>query len=122
MQQEFPTCFDVLYHLFEVAGGIVVASSLLCIIAQRMPRALCWKCKGEGCEECNYSGHDGYAPIFEVFFVNEEWRELIRQGDIDRVKNLAKKSGFVDLRSEALKKIEDGQSTIEEMLTKGVII
>ncbi|MFH1860063.1 MAG: ATPase, T2SS/T4P/T4SS family [bacterium] len=122
LQQEFPTCFDVLYHLFEVAGGIVVASSLLCIIAQRMPRALCWRCKGEGCEECNYSGHDGYAPIFEVFFVNEEWRELIRQGDIDRVKNLAKKSGFVDLRSEALKKIEDGQSTIEEMLTKGVII
>ncbi|MBU0700313.1 Flp pilus assembly complex ATPase component TadA [bacterium] len=122
LQQEFPTCFDVLYHLFEVAGGIVVASSLLCIIAQRMPRALCWKCKGEGCEECNYSGHDGYSPIFEVFFVNEEWRELIRQGDIDRVKNLAKKSGFVDLRSEALRKIENGQSTIEEMLTKGVII
>jgi type IV pilus assembly protein PilB len=122
LQQEFPTCFDVLYHLFEVAGGIVVASSLLAIIAQRMPRALCWKCKGEGCEECNYTGHDGYSPIFEVFFVNEEWREIIRQGDIDRVKNLAKKSGFVDLRTEALKKIEDGQSTIGEMLTKGVII
>ncbi len=122
LQQEFPTCFDVLYHLFEVAGGIIVASSLLAIIAQRMPRALCWKCKGEGCEECNYSGHDGYSPIFEVFFVNEEWREIIRQGDIDRVKNLAKKSGFVDLRTEALRKIEDGQSTIEEMLTKGVII
>ncbi|MDI6781384.1 MAG: ATPase, T2SS/T4P/T4SS family [bacterium] len=122
LQQEFPTCFDVLYHLFEVSGGIIVASSLLAIIAQRMPRALCWKCKGEGCEECNYSGHDGYSPIFEVFFVNEEWREIIRQGDIDRVKNLAKKSGFVDLRTEALKKIEDGQSTIEEMLTKGVII
>lgn len=122
LQQEFPTCFDVLYHLFEVAGSIAVASSLLCIIAQRMPRALCWNCKGDGCEKCNYSGCDGYAPIFEVFFVNEEWRELIRQGDIDKVKNLAKKSGFIDLRGEALKKIEAGQATVEEMLTKGVII
>ncbi|MBI4753200.1 Flp pilus assembly complex ATPase component TadA [Candidatus Desantisbacteria bacterium] len=122
LQQEFPTCFDVLYHLFEVAGGIVVASSLLGIIAQRMPRALCWRCKGDGCEECNYSGYDGYAPIFEVFFVDEEWRELIRGGNIDEVKNLATKSGFVDLKGEALKRIEAGQATVEEMLTKGVII
>ena len=122
LQQEFPTCFDVLHHLFEVAGGIVVASSLLGIIAQRMPRALCWRCKGDGCEACNYSGYDGYAPIFEVFFVDEEWREFIRGGNIDEVKNLATKSGFVDLRGEALKKIETGQATVAEMLTKGVII
>jgi type II secretory ATPase GspE/PulE/Tfp pilus assembly ATPase PilB-like protein len=87
-----------------------------------MPRALCKACRGEGCETCYQSGYSGYAPIFEIFFLNEEWREFIRHGNLERVKNIAIKEGFCDLRTEAIKKIDNGLTTVEEVLSKGVVI
>ncbi len=122
----------------------LVASSVVLILAQRLARRICAKCKepdtlppeallkagfkqeelkglviykGKGCDICNKTGYKGRVALYEVMPVKEELRELILQGaSADEIKKKAISLGMKTLRMSGLSKVKEGMTTIEEVL------
>ncbi len=122
----------------------LVASSVVLILAQRLARRICAKCKepdplppdallkagfkqedlkglvvykGKGCDVCNKTGYKGRVALYEVMPVKEELRELILQGaSADELKKKAMSLGMKTLRMSGLSKVKEGMTTIEEVL------
>jgi type IV pilus assembly protein PilB len=123
---------------------IMVSSSLVLIIAQRLARKICNNCKeeekvsesvllkagvppdkiqgaklyaGRGCPECNQSGYKGRIAIHEVMPIRDELKELVLQGaPASDIKREAVRLGMSTLRQSALKKAMDGITSLEEVL------
>jgi type IV pilus assembly protein PilB len=120
----------------------LVASALNGIVAQRLARTVCPSCKtsyypppsvlaqagwsdtrprafqrGEGCLQCHDSGFRGRTGIYEVMEIDDSIREMIhlRSTESDIRKYLRAK-GHQDLRQEGLRVVEEGRSTLEEVL------
>ncbi|NOY54063.1 MAG: type IV-A pilus assembly ATPase PilB [Deltaproteobacteria bacterium] len=122
----------------------LVASSVILIMAQRLARRICPECKqqveipektlidiglspkqaagitcyqGTGCSKCNDTGYKGRVGLYEVMPVDEQIRELILEGaSATEIKHLAISNGMESLRMAALKKLMDGQTTLDEVL------
>jgi type IV pilus assembly protein PilB len=122
----------------------LVASSVILILAQRLARRICAKCKepdnpppeallkagfkqedlkgmvvykGKGCDVCNKTGYKGRVALYEVMPVKEDLRELILQGaSADEIKKKAISLGMKTLRMSGLSKVKEGMTTIEEVL------
>lgn len=86
-------CISSLERLFEMgAARSVVATSLLCIVAQRLVGRLCDSCKHEeeagfiarGCECCNGSGIKGRVVIAQHLQIDESLRRLFWGGQESR--------------------------------------
>ena len=122
----------------------LVSSSLLCVCAQRLMRRLC-ACKIEhdptpeereligleagerpsifaakpgGCPKCNGIGYKGRIGVHELLVMNDELREATaRRGvptsEIDRI---ARKAGMVPLCDDAMAKVKQGITSVEEAL------
>ncbi|HIJ59099.1 MAG TPA: type IV-A pilus assembly ATPase PilB [Nitrospirae bacterium] len=123
---------------------VLISTSVILILAQRLARRICPTCKtednvsenvliklgcsperartikcyiGKGCPECNNTGYKGRLAIHEIMTVNDEIKELILQGaSAAEIKKLAIKSGMSTLRQTGINKIEQGLTTIEEVL------
>jgi type IV pilus assembly protein PilB len=120
----------------------MVASTLLCVCAQRLMRRLCTKCKvgysptpeelhllgaeeGDrvkiyrkgGCSKCGGSGYKGRIGIHELMVVNEEIRDLInKRGTAEDVRDAAIRNGMITLHKDSMGKVFDGVSSMEEAL------
>jgi type IV pilus assembly protein PilB len=122
----------------------LVSSSLNLILAQRLARRICGNCKeemkippkalvdagmkpervkharpcrGRGCEECNGTGFRVRVALYEVMPVKEDLKDLIlRGGSALDVKREAVRLGMKTLRQAGLSKIEEGVTTLEEVL------
>ncbi|MCK4859417.1 MAG: Flp pilus assembly complex ATPase component TadA [Candidatus Omnitrophica bacterium] len=118
----------------------LLSASLSLVVAQRLVRCLCPKCKklyepdaeekekigfqdGEkfyqagGCKECHFTGYKGRTSIHEVMAVDTELKHLIWQGKSDSIlKEAAVKSGMVTLQASGFSKIRAGITTVEEVL------
>ena len=122
----------------------LVASSVNLICAQRLVRRICSKCvqdhpippqglqeigfsediakrvtpkKGTGCERCNNTGYKGRVGLYEVMDVTEELRELILVGASGlELRRKAVEEGMMTLRASGLRKIEEGMTTVEEVV------
>ncbi len=115
--------------------------SLLIVVAQRLVKVLCPKCKEpyepqmgkgrmddllieegidlayrpKGCEDCNYSGYKGRVAIHEILVVDDEIRRLISsRADSQEIKAVAVERGMTTLWKAALDKVKDGITSIEE--------
>ena len=127
----------------------LVATSLNLIVAQRLIRRVCQKCKqsedvpvqallnigfseaeapsielfkGRGCEECNQRGYRGRVGIYEVMVISEDIRELILSGaSAIELRRKAVEEGMIGLRQSGLQKIRDGVTTIEEVVRESVL-
>jgi len=123
----------------------LIASSVVCVISQRLVRKLCDKCKQQytptpemikrigltsakskgikfykavGCEDCLNSGYKGRMAVFEAMEVDDEIAKLIVQKvDASVIKAQAIKSGMTSLASDGLRLIKDGSTTIEEVVS-----
>jgi len=121
----------------------LVASSVRAIIAQRLVRSICDRCKeeyepstkdmrllgtnadqmqeaklyrGAGCSACSQTGYKGRIGIFEIFLINEEVQHLIFDqvpSSVLRVK--ARELGMRTLREDGLRKVIAGMTTLEEV-------
>ncbi|MFZ1221337.1 MAG: ATPase, T2SS/T4P/T4SS family [Chthoniobacterales bacterium] len=123
----------------------LVASSVRAIMAQRLVRRLCSKCKqpGEltetelrglnlepaqkrgtevmkpvGCEECRQTGYRGRLGIFEIFVFDDNVRHMIN----DRCSTLllrqrARASGMRTLREDGMRKVLAGLTSAEEVIS-----
>jgi type IV pilus assembly protein PilB len=122
----------------------LVSSSLQLILAQRLGRKICKDCKepyeaneeslvpyghvsqglgtvnfykGKGCQTCNFTGMKGRVAIYEVMPVTTELRDLmLRNATTNEIRDTAVSQGMKTLRQNALQKVVDGVTTIEEVL------
>jgi general secretion pathway protein E len=120
----------------------LLASSLLGFAAQRLARTICTSCrtsyypspellgsvgwasrtnelfhKGEGCRQCHNTGFRGRIGIFEVMRVNSQLKHLINIGaDESELREHLRQHHWRSLRDKALDVVENGDSTLEEVL------
>jgi type IV pilus assembly protein PilB len=119
-----------------------IASAVHLIMAQRLARRLCNKCKKEldipkeallksgfkenqvdglkifgavGCDQCT-NGYKGRVGIYQVMPVSEEMGRIIMEGGNSmQLEKQAKLEGVADLRESGLKKVAAGVTSLEEI-------
>jgi type IV pilus assembly protein PilB len=125
--------------------GFLLTSSINLILAQRLVRKICDKCKepvetspevlinlgvdsaevsagfptfhGKGCGNCSDTGYRGRLAVYEVMVMHEALKELILKGaSAMDLKRDAVKHGMRTLRMSALQKVKDGLTTIDETI------
>ncbi len=123
----------------------LIGSSVNGVVAQRLVRNLCPRCKEEyepspedldfiksienidkvklyrqvGCQHCNKLGFQGRSPIFELMPVTEQIRRLVvSRPSSDEVRELALKAGMKTMKQHAIEKLLEGVTTIEEVKKK----
>jgi len=118
----------------------LVASSLEAVLAQRLIRCICRKCKeeytpkpsevppdfnwkgerlsrGKGCRECRNTGFAGRKGIFELLALDDDLRELILQrSSTNKLLNAARAKGLILLREDGFNKVRAGLTTIDEVV------
>jgi len=122
----------------------LVSSSLRLIVAQRLVRKLCSYCKepvevkekdlppqvtvstpviykAKGCQKCNSIGYKGRTVITEVIFIDEEIREAIYKGFTpSQIMKIAKRKGTLSLLESGIKRVEEGITSLEEVVSVAV--
>jgi type IV pilus assembly protein PilB len=118
----------------------LVSTSVIGIIAQRLVRVVCEKCKepykpsedvlramgldlketyyhGKGCEKCNNSGSAGRTGIHEMLLLTDRIRRMIdERASTDDLKRTAREQGMMTLRENGIYKVKKGIITPEELL------
>lgn len=122
----------------------LVATSLIGVIAQRLVRRVCPTCRqphqasadelsrlgidkipaqatvysAKGCDACYHTGYIGRIGIYELLPVDESLRSVIlKSPDAVTIRKEAMARGFKPMRYDGLRKILQGQTTIEEVLS-----
>lgn len=101
----------------------LVASSLSCVLAQRLVRLTHTECNGKGCRGCLSSGYRGRRAIFELLCTSDPVRKLIvQQADASAIRELALQEGMRRLQDEGRLLVERGFTTAAEVqrVTVGV--
>ena len=121
----------------------LITATLEGIIAQRLVRKICSKCKteyepteemlmelelrpeevgdktfyyGKGCSQCNKTGYRGRTGLYEIMTFNDELRDLIMNHASTAVlREAARRAGMKTLRENGLKAIFDGITTLDEV-------
>jgi type IV pilus assembly protein PilB len=119
----------------------MVASALNGIVAQRLVRKICTRCKkpytpdddelqssgikldgekvlyrGTGCDDCGSTGYSGRIGIFEVMGVNARIKELIVNDAPEReIAMAAEEAGMIPMHMDGLAKVVEGLTTLEEL-------
>lgn len=122
----------------------LVASALKGVFSQRLVRRICPNCRkayepteeeqaelglepkpgrtfyrGAGCPECFDTGYRGRTAVFEIFPLTIQVRRMIAKGaGREAIEGLLKdpNSGFVSLKDNAIKLVEEGKTTSDEVL------
>lgn len=138
-------------NVFDVIGRFIhmgidpynFVSCLNCVMAQRLVRRVCPKCRqpvqhsadflvesainpdlaadvtfyeAVGCDECNGTGYRGRSAIVELLDLTDELRELIvSKAPAVVLKKAAREAGTMFLRESAVEKVFAGETTIKEI-------
>jgi type IV pilus assembly protein PilB len=124
----------------------LISSSVIGVIAQRLVRVICEKCKegyipgkgvlskfnikdnssddgkvklykGIGCSFCNNTGYYGRTSIYELIVLDEEIRGLIiSKASSNIIKDAAIKKGMKTLKDSGMEKVMQGVTTLEEVI------
>ncbi|MFB3880215.1 MAG: GspE/PulE family protein [Armatimonadota bacterium] len=121
----------------------LVASAVIGVLAQRLVRVICPDCKegyappveafrrlnlamdlesvtfhrGRGCERCRHTGYRGRIGVFELMLITDHLRELIlRKAPTHELRQAGLEAGMITLRQDAMQKILEGITTMEEAL------
>ena len=72
---------------------------------------------GAGCKNCNHTGYRGRTAVHEVIMVSPDLRNLImKHASAQDIKRKAKEYGFTDLKENLMDLIEQGRTTMEQMI------
>lgn len=120
----------------------LIAASLNAVLAQRLVRRICPKCKqkyqtpehihkylqesgltlkqlfhGTGCDHCRGSGYAGRVGIYELLVIDDSFRDMINKDpSISNMRHAFRQSKQPSLFDDGLKKVKQGLTTIEEVL------
>jgi type IV pilus assembly protein PilB len=138
-------------NVFDVIGRFIhmgvepynFVSALNCVMAQRLVRVLCPRCRGEaevteallresgldpdiyadqtfydaaGCEECGGTGFLGRTAVAELLDMSDRIRQMIlERRPASEIKQAAREEGMTFLRDSALEKVFAGVTTLREI-------
>jgi type IV pilus assembly protein PilB len=123
----------------------LVASAIDCVLAQRLARRLCPKCKEPytpeaaeleavgfpldpdddwptlyrpvGCSACGHTGYKGRTALHEIMKVTEDVERLVTErSSSEEIAKVARAQGMVTLRQDGMWKVRTGLTSIEEIL------
>lgn len=123
----------------------LVGAALRSVVAQRLVRRLCPKCRQEytlteeeriqleiprdtytnemtvyrpnGCEYCNHSGYRGRLPLQEIFVIDEVAERMINENaHSDHLRSLAMQRGMHIMKQDGWLKVFSGDTSVEEVL------
>ena len=122
----------------------LITSSLIGVLAQRLVRVICSKCKeayvppmdalkrlgvdaergadihlfrGRGCDACRKTGYKGRIGAFELMVMTERLRAMVVAGaPTEQLRDAAIEEGMRTLKHDAVQKVLEGVTTFEEML------
>jgi type IV pilus assembly protein PilB len=122
----------------------LLASTLNLVVAQRLVRRICERCKepvkltqdvlkclrieperakksvfyhGRGCNACGGTGYLGRLPIFEFLVIDNELRETLTSGGTEsQIRAMSRKEGYGGLFDSGVSKVLEGITTAEEVL------
>lgn len=120
----------------------LISSSVVGVIAQRLVRRLCPKCKEEyelsenekaalnvtdkgsvriyvpkGCSSCNNTGYKGRIAVYEIMTISKVLKDLIaKNANVSEIKEEAIKNGMKTLRDNCARLVLEGITSMEEML------
>jgi general secretion pathway protein E len=113
----------------------LISSSLVAVLAQRLVRVICPRCKvesgsrltpegevitcykGAGCENCFGSGYTGRVGIFELMELNDEIRKMIMANkDSVEITAASRRNGMRNLREDGWMKVGAGMTTADEVM------
>jgi general secretion pathway protein E len=136
-------------HTNDAAGAVsrllemgvedyLLASSLLGVLAQRLVRRVCDKCRrpitlaagvahevggsggafeGAGCEDCSRTGYRGRAGIYELLVMSDAVRQLIlKRSSADVIRDAAVAEGMRTLREDGWRQVRNGLTTVAEVV------
>jgi type II secretion system protein E len=123
----------------------LVSSAVRAIVAQRLIRKICPKCKqpyemnenelemlgidftqlsdasvskGAGCDNCKHLGYKGRAGIFEMFLIDDEVRHMVNnKASTVELRKRAREMGMRTLREDGIRKVLSGMTTAEEVIS-----
>ena len=129
--------------------GFLLTATLEAIVAQRLVRRICLKCKeeyaptdeqlmelqlrraevqgrtffrGRACDACNHTGYRGRMAIFEIMPLEDHLRELIvSKISTNAIRAEARKQGMRTLRETGLMAIYESQTTIDEVIRETIM-
>ncbi len=79
--------------------------------------------RGKGCSKCNGKGYKGRVAVYEIMQVTEEIKKAITaQVPEDQLRKTAIKEGMITLRMEALQKVREGTTTLDEVSKNTVLV
>jgi len=121
--------------------AFLVSSSVEAVLAQRLVREICPKCKeayvpdecdvppdlklakgqklmrGKGCRDCRQTGYKGRVGIYELLQFDDEIREIVlKHGTAGEILNSARRKGFRTLRDDGWDKVREGRTTVNEVV------
>ena len=120
----------------------LIQSAVTAVLAQRLVRVLCKRCKEAytpapdflsklgvpagkevtlykevGCQSCNESGYRGRTGIHELLVVNNEIRDLlVGRPSIQDIRNAARKAGMKTLKQSGVQKVLAGITSLNEVM------
>ncbi|QWR77686.1 GspE/PulE family protein [Candidatus Magnetomonas plexicatena] len=122
--------------------AFLISSTIIGVVAQRLVRKICQHCKrerrmisdeidylqlkpgnylvhyGEGCVECRGTGYMGRTAIFEIMELTEKFKLILTpNADAADLYKAARADGMVTLRESAVRKMLDGVTTYEEVVS-----
>ena len=128
--------------------SFLLTATIEAIVAQRLVRRICTKCKeefapteehlmelslrpadvqgrtlyrGRGCDNCTKSGYKGRMAIFEIMLMDDELRELVmQQASTAVLQTESRKRGMRTLRESGLLALYEGQTTIDEIVRETI--
>jgi len=70
-----------------------------------------------GCDKCDQTGYVGRIGIYELLCLNDSIRSIVRtNGNIDQVRDTSRSNGMRLMQEDALSKLMNGMTTLEEIL------
>lgn len=122
----------------------LLSSTVNAILAQRLVRTLCKKCRqphilsdedvanlgltpflkdqrrvfiAGGCDECGHTGYSGRSAIVEMLVMSSQIRKLItNNADQDVIYRVAREEGLQTMYEDGMRKVAEGATTVEEVL------
>jgi type IV pilus assembly protein PilB len=122
----------------------LISAAVNSVLAQRLVRRICAECKqpfktqdsemreflathgfdpdkifqGRGCDKCRNTGYKGRVGIYELLVLDDVARDLVvRNPNVTELRRICKERGMVSLREDGLRKVSEGLTTVEEVLS-----
>jgi type IV pilus assembly protein PilB len=145
-------CPSTIARILDIGiPGYMISTSLVGIVAQRLLRKICQECKeevknldkqmlmdegvakdkvdtfkafrGRGCPTCGGSGNKGRVGAFELMEASTAIKDAITaQVPEGLLRKIAIKDGMMTLRGDALEKVDNGITSLDEALGKTVLV